>query len=131
MKDIWSSELLKENSFDIIFFIASFHHLETFDDRKKVLDWAKKLLKVGWYICMTNWALESPLNKEKYKTLLISWSENEFWSKDFNIKIWEHGRFYHSFTLKELDFLFKEVWFSVVENRLFDTEKNFISIIKK
>lgn len=131
MQDIWKSDLLKENTFDVIFFIASFHHLETLEIRKSVLQNVYNLLKKDGYICMTNWALESPLNKEKYKTSFIEWSENQFWSKNFSIKIGEYSRYYHSFSLDEMNYLLKETWFQVLENRLFDTEKNFVTIVTK
>jgi hypothetical protein len=36
---------------------------------------------------MTNWALESEFNREKYKNSKIPNSTNEFGSSDFNIKI--------------------------------------------
>lgn len=118
------------NLFDYIFFIASFHHLKTIEERIKVLKQAKNLLKTNWTIFMTNWALNSELNQEKYKNSFIENSKNEFWSQDYNIKIWEYTRFYHSFSLIELEYLFKKSWFEIDENRLFFNNKNYISIIK-
>lgn len=46
-----------DNSYDVIVFIASFHHLHTEQERKAVLNKAKKLLKEGGIIMMTNWNL--------------------------------------------------------------------------
>gem|GEM_PF-3144584 len=57
---------------------------------------------------MTNWALESNLNLEKYKDSVIKNSTNQYQSKDFKIKIGRFDRFYHSFSIEELDYLFKE-----------------------
>lgn len=120
--------LKSDNSkFDIIFFIASFHHLQTFEERLLVLEKAKKLLNKDSKIFFTNWNL---IWQEKYKNSEITWTENNFWSIDFNIKIWEFDRFYHSFSIKELEKLFEKTWFKVIENRLFDWWKNIISIIK-
>lgn len=116
--------------FDYIFFIASFHHLKTIEERIEVLKQTKKLLNTNWTIFMTNWALNSELNSEKYKESMIENSKNEFLSQDYNIKIGEFIRYYHSFSLQELDYLFKNTWFEIVENRLFDNKRNFISIIK-
>jgi hypothetical protein len=79
---------------------------------------------------MTNWALNSELNSEKYKNSVIKNSKNEFWSEDYNIKIGEFTRFYHCFSSDELEFLFKETWFEVVENRLFENGRNWVSIIE-
>ncbi len=120
-----------QSLFDIIFFIASFHHLQTIDERLEVLNQAKDLLKEWWLIFMTNWDLNAWKNKEKYKSSIIKDSENEFWSLDFDIKIGDFSRYYHSFSIQELEYLYKKSWFEIIENRLFDTEKNIISIIKK
>ncbi|NDK08051.1 methyltransferase domain-containing protein [Candidatus Gracilibacteria bacterium] len=116
--------------FDYIFFIASFHHLKTIEERIEVLKQTKKLLNTNGTIFMTNWALNSELNSEKYKESMIENSKNEFLSQDYNIKIGEFIRYYHSFSLQELDYLFKNTGFEIVENRLFDNKRNFISIIK-
>ncbi len=120
-----------DKKFDYIFFIASFHHLDNLEDREKVLKKAKDLLKTGGKIFMTNWALDSDVNKEKYKKNIISWSENKFGSMDYSIPFGDYNRYYHCFSLKELDYLFKNADLEVVKNRLFDTKKNYISILQK
>ncbi len=120
-----------KQKFTDIFFIASFHHLNTLKDRKKVLSKAYGLLEDWWRIYMTNWALNSDLNKEKYSNEIIENSKNEFWSLDYIIKIGQYNRYYHCFDLSELDDLFKKTWFEIIENRLFENKKNFISIIEK
>jgi 2-polyprenyl-3-methyl-5-hydroxy-6-metoxy-1,4-benzoquinol methylase len=121
-EDIWK--------FDYIFLIASFHHLENESNRLKVLSKLKNILNKDWKIFMTNWALNSWKNYEKYKKSIINWSENSYWGIDYGIKFWEHIRYYHSFSLEELSHLFDYESYSIVENRLFDSEKNIISIIK-
>jgi len=51
-------DLDKLNSkFNVIFFIASFHHLQTFEERLLVLEKAKKLLNKDSKIFFTNWNL--------------------------------------------------------------------------
>ena len=117
--------------FDYIFFIASFHHLDNLSDREEVLKKAYKLLNKNWKIFMTNWALNSELNEKKYSKSIINNSKNKFWSLDYSIKIWEFTRYYHCFSLDELEYLFTETWFNVIENRLFENRRNFISIIQK
>jgi hypothetical protein len=89
------------------------------------------LLDDWWIVFFTNWSLNSDLNKDKYISSKIVWSENEYWSTDYNIKIWWAQRYYHCFTLNELEYIFKQNNFQIIENREFDTKKNFISIIKK
>lgn len=129
--DMLNLEELKWQTFTDIFLIASFHHLETMEQRQKVMADLFDLLEEWWNIYMTNWALESPINYMKYVSSAIDDTENEFWSKDFKIKIWEHDRFYHSFTEKELEFLSEEAWFVIEENREFENQKNTITILKK
>jgi len=122
---------LEWRKFDYIFFIASFHHLDNISDRINVLKKAKSLLNDNWIIFMTNWALDSDINKEKYSKDIIKNSLNKYWSLDYKIYFWEYPRYYHWFSLDELEYLFDEAWFYIIENRLFGTNKNFISIIKK
>ncbi|MDD5213252.1 MAG: class I SAM-dependent methyltransferase [Candidatus Gracilibacteria bacterium] len=116
-----------ESKFDTIFFIASFHHLQKLEDRIEVLKKARNLLSEDGKIFFTNWNL---IGQEKYKKSKIENSQNEFLSLDFNIKIGEFDRYYHGFSLKELDYLFKEALFELIENRVFDSGRNIISIVK-
>lgn len=118
-----------ERGFDFVFFIASFHHLWKTEERLEVLSKAKKLLKKWWKIFMTNWALNSSVNNEKYKKSIVEKSENEFWWADYQIKISSNFRYYHCFSIEELEYLFKKSNFNIIENRLFENEKNYISII--
>jgi len=120
-----------KQKFTHIFFIASFHHLNTLKDRKKVLSKAYDLLENWGKIFMTNWALDSELNKEKYSKSIMENSENEFWSLDYIIKIGQYNRYYHCFDLSELEYLFNQTWFEIIENREFENKRNFISIIQK
>lgn len=128
--DMLELDTLKMKNFESVFFIASFHHLLTVEERIKVLENLKKIVLPGSYIFMTHWALESELNREKYNLSVIKDSQNEFWSKDFNIKIWEFERFYHCFSLQELEYLFEKIGYEIIENKLFENKRNFISIIK-
>lgn len=117
--------------FDSIFLIASFHHLKNIQERLKVLKMINGLLEINWKVYITNWALESKLNLEKYKSSKIELSENEFKNFDYNIKIWDSSRYYHCFSLEELEYLFTNTWFNILENFLYENEKNFVSIIEK
>jgi SAM-dependent methyltransferase len=121
---------IKEN-FNIIFFIASFHHLTEIKDRLDVLKKTYDLLEKWWIVVMTNWSLNSEINTKKYNSSVIKNTKNRFWSIDYNIKIWEFDRYYHCFDLKELEYLFLESWFKIIENREFENKKNFVSILRK
>lgn len=119
------------NKYNVIFLIASFHHLKTIKNRTDVLKKIFNLLEDWWIVLMTNWSLSSELNKKRYKDAIIEWSKNNYWSLDYNIKLWWNDRYYHSFELKELEFLFLSTWFEIIENREYQNQKNIISIIKK
>lgn len=119
-----------EEKFDYIFFIASFHHLNSTKDRKKVIKNTKKLLNDNWLIFITNWSLRSEINFQKYEKSIIDKSKNTYWSYDYNIKIWNFMRYYHCFSIEELEFLFINEGFELIENREFENKKNIISIIK-
>ncbi len=120
-----------EKTYDMIFFVASFHHINNPDDRLRVIKKAYNMLEDGWMMFFTNWALDSDLNRMRYWRNKVAWSENRFWSSDFNIKIWEFVRYYHSFHLDELKYLFEKTWFDIIENREFDNKRNLVSIVKK
>jgi hypothetical protein len=68
---------LKMKNFESVFFIASFHHLENIESRIQCLSTLKTLLLPKSFIFMTNWDLQSPINKEKYKNNKIKTSKNE------------------------------------------------------
>jgi len=124
-------DILDGKTFENIFLIASFHHLETLAERESMMKILYTVCKPGGRIFMTNWALNSDLNKKRYSQSQIPNSLNEFQSLDFSIKIWSSQRFYHSFSLRELEYLSELWWFKIIENRLFDNDKNIITILKK
>jgi len=113
-----------ENKFDIIFFIASYHHLSSFEQRIETLKQVKAKLNLGWLVIMTNWNLLGERNFSKYE-------KNYIWNWDFQIKIWDYNRYYHSFEISELENLFANEDFEIKENRIFDNENNIISVIQK
>lgn len=123
--------ILEYKNVNTLVMIASFHHLQDITQRLTFLKTAYQILPKWWKIYMTNWFLDSDKNREKYKDSEIIRTVNEFWSRDFDIKFWNNSRFYHSFSLSELDFLAKTAAFSLQENRVFDSQKNIITILKK
>jgi 2-polyprenyl-3-methyl-5-hydroxy-6-metoxy-1,4-benzoquinol methylase len=52
-----------EGTFDAIIFLASFHHLESQEERIHVLQSAKKLIHPNGCIYLTNWNLR---DQDKY-----------------------------------------------------------------
>lgn len=97
MRDM-EKELGEYGYFDVIFFVASFHHLSTRRERISVLQQAKKLLSKTGKILMINWNLLDP-TQEKYQSSIIA--EYPDGSADYEIKIGSHTRFYHAFSEAE------------------------------
>jgi tRNA (uracil-5-)-methyltransferase TRM9 len=113
-------EIPNEKTFDAIVLLASFHHLESANSRKNCLLRLKDLLAPHGSIYMTNWNL---LDQVKYQ-------KSHRGNGDFDIKIGEFSRYYHGFTLEELRELFVETGWNIVENRIFDWERNIFSILQ-
>lgn len=111
--------LIQWTAFDVILFLASFHHLQTHEERVVVLQNIKKFIAPRGRIYMTNWNLREQPRYEK----------SHQWNGDFSIKIGTYSRYYHGFTLTELENLFYEAWYQVVENRIFEGGRNILSII--
>lgn len=122
---------LSASKYDAIFLVASFHHLAKQEERNEMMKKLYNILSTDGKIFMTHWNLLSPLNYKKYAHSEIQNSTNDFGSKDFNIKFWETMRYYHSFDLSELEYLARNNNFTIVENKIFEWEKNIITILKK
>ncbi len=105
--------------FESIIFLASFHHLESRTQRIKVLEDMKKLVTPNGRIYMTNWNLRDQ----------VKYENSHRWDGDYDIKIGAHSRYYHGFTVDELDELFTETEYPIVENRIFDGGRNIVSIL--
>jgi len=107
-----------DSSFDIIFSVASFHHLPDEKSRIEALREMKRVLKKDGKILMTNWNLLGDWAEEKIKKGdFSSVGENNFSVPWRNSKREIMGeRVYHAFDLKELEELFKEVGFKIEEN---------------
>lgn len=99
--------------FDLVFMVASFHHLPCEKTRMKLLKKTFKEMKPGAKLIITVWNLESDWSKAKRKEwkrlgksdFLIPWKNPEG-------KI-EAERYYHHFTKQELSDLLKEAGFQI------------------
>lgn len=120
-----------KNKYDIIFFIASFHHLENDKDRLSVLLSAKNLLTKNGYIIMLNWYLyqlrfikyhiKNILRLDFSKNLHIPW-------RDGNRKI-IGNRIYHAFSIKSMARLIYKTELKIIENKILNN-KNIFTIIQ-
>lgn len=101
----------KNGSFDYIFLLASFHHLETKAERIKTLQELKRILKPEGLIFMTNWNLwQNKSGRKNKKKGYRKYIWQDFWQKllskerAFNDTIIPFGvdkipRYYHAFHL--------------------------------
>ncbi|MBT7553069.1 methyltransferase domain-containing protein [bacterium] len=123
-----------ENSFDMVFSIAAFHHLDKKSDRIKLLKKLNKCLKPGGYLFMTNWNL---LQKKYFKDYLKYWWRKKSWN-DFFVS-WskysgdnkKHWRYYHSFTKAELEKLLEKTGFELQPKGVYHTKWNINCFVKK
>ena len=105
--------------FDAILLLASFHHLSTRDARIETLRDVQAFLSPWCRIYMTNWNLR---DQEKYR-------DSETSEGEYEIKIWSYSRYYHGFTVDELEWLFTEAGYTIVEHRIFEWGRNIYSIL--
>lgn len=124
----------KEESFDHVWAIASFHHLPTRELRKRCLDEIQRVLKPGGYFIMTCWSLfqkkyrSAFLKNWKYllKADLERFSDLQIpWKNQSGETLAE--RYYHAFTPRRLCKLVQESGFEIVDEfySLKDKKVNF------
>jgi tRNA (uracil-5-)-methyltransferase TRM9 len=106
----------EDNFFDLVFMIASFHHLPDHESRLDLLRQCYKQMKKNARLVITTWNLESDWAKEKFKKdwkllrandYLIPWKD-----QDGNIVV---ERYYHYFSWQELKNLIREAGFVIKE----------------
>ena len=87
----------KNNSFDVILSIASFHHLNNENDRNKALQEMKRVLQPGGIVLLYVWSKNQPGKTkrtfENYGDVLVPWKSND--GKIYN-------RYYYIFQIEEI-----------------------------
>lgn len=116
------------SSFDVIVFVASFHHLQTKQNRVDVLRKAHNILDISGRLFMTNWFLLSEENQQKYASSCTQKYPDG--SADFLIKIGAHDRFYHGFTLDSLRSLFEVSSLSLQVHAVSESGRNLYTVAK-
>lgn len=149
--DMNSLKDLQEKNFDIIFFIASFHHLSSQKERLHVLSEVKQKLKKDGKICMTNWNLfQKKYFKYFIKNIIMFFSA--LFTKNKHSYVWNDvfipfnnngevlQRYYHAFTDREISHLLKKASFQIIESMSYNKKirqkfwwkgKNISHVIKK
>jgi tRNA (uracil-5-)-methyltransferase TRM9 len=125
-----------DNAFDVVFCIAAFHHIPGRELRRTSLLEMKRVLKPGGYMCMTNWDRYNKkyffyilkygilkifgLSKMDFKDVLVPWKKTI-------------SRYYHCFTLHELEKEFQGAGFSIQKKykQKMAGQKNLVIIGKK
>lgn len=100
--------------FDLVFLIASFHHLPDEESRKNLLDKIFVEMKSGGKLIMTNWNLESDWAQGKLEKDWEKLSNNDFlipWKNRQGEIIVK--RYYHHFTEQELRMLLEKSGFKI------------------
>ncbi|MFA5413476.1 MAG: methyltransferase domain-containing protein [Patescibacteria group bacterium] len=123
--DVTNLDWWKGEKYDVVFLIATLHHIPSEDLRKKVLENVGKVLAPNGFLIMTNWALF----RKKYLAFLTKniflklfrKSDLDFGDAAVPWKSNEGGevlaeRYVHAFTLRELKRLVKGAGLEVLEN---------------
>ena len=110
-RDMWEmNDIFAGQKFDALFFIASFHHLETPHQREKILLHAKNILTPWGKIFIINWHLLAPAQGKYTSSKTRSYTDG---SADFLIKIGKYARYYHAFSSEEYSHLAWKAWLTL------------------
>ncbi len=127
----------EQESFDLIVWTSSFQHIPTTKERSFLMKNFYRLLDYDWILLMTNWSLSKWFTQKHWKSVLKSRILSRFhfdnnksrdlivpWT-DAEWKVFE--RFYHFFSLKELENLAKFSWLNSKIITFIDQDGNFIN----
>ena len=99
----------KNNSFDSILSIASFHHLKTIEERHNCLKEMKRVLTKNGKILLSVWSINQPKKTKRiftnYGDNIVNWNTNR---KDTNGNFIIIPRYYYIFKLDEIKELLQE-----------------------
>ena len=126
----------EQESFDLIVWTSSFQHIPTNKERSFLMKNFYRLLDYDGMLLMTNWSLSKWFVKKHRKAVFKArfMSLIQFdWSKSRDVmvpwtdtKTWKvYERFYHFFSLKELQSLSDFAWLSAKLNVFVDQDANF------
>lgn len=122
--------------FDVLFCIATIHHVPSDDLRNQTMREIYRVLKSGGYLIMTNWDL---FTKRYWKYIFRSMAQKFFkrskldW-KDIMVP-WKNKtmRYYHCFTLSEMRSLAQSSGFDIIKHykARHGKNKNLVMVVKK
>jgi len=113
---------LRQESIDIIVWIASFQHIPSYKERLYLFKNFYKTLKYNWIIIITNRSISNRFIKKHLKVVIKSLIKTIYtiWLHQFrNLEIpWKskdklYKRYYHMFWTNELSSLWRASWFKI------------------
>ena len=126
----------EQESFDLIVWTSSFQHIPTTKERSFLMKNFYRLLNYDGMLLMTNWSLSKwfvkkhrkavlkarfmsliHFDKSESRDIMVPWTDNKTW------KVYK--RFYHFFSLKELQNLSDFAWLTTKLNVFVDQDANF------
>ena len=126
----------EQESFDLIVWTSSFQHIPTTKERSFLMKNFYRLLNYDGMLLMTNWSLSKwfvkkhrkavlkarfmsliHFDKSESRDIMVPWTDNKTW------KVYE--RFYHFFSLRELQNLSDFAWLTTKLNVFVDQDANF------
>jgi len=126
----------EQESFDLIVWTSSFQHIPTTKERSFLMKNFYRLLNYDGMLLMTNWSLSKWFVKKHRKAVFkarfmsliqFDWSKSRDimvpWTDTKTGKVYE--RFYHFFSLKELQSLSNFAWLTAKLNVFIDQDANF------
>ncbi len=122
----------KQESFDLIVWTSSFQHIPTNKERSFLIKNFYRLLDYDGMLLMTNRSLSDWFIKKHWKIVMkakilsrFKWNSRDLMvpRTDENWKVYE--RFYHFFSLKELENLTTFSWLTLRKNTFIDGDGNF------
>lgn len=123
---------LADNSQDIVFCIAAFHHLPSKKNRFYALNELHRILKKDGILIMSNWNLFQPKYKKYVNQSRLKWllTLGLYAPRDTFIPWGNTGikRYYYAFKPKEIKKLLRNSEFKMLEEK---TEKNIVTICQK
>lgn len=118
----------KNNLFDSIICIASFHHLKTTDEREKCLKEIKRILKPNGKILLSVWSFYQPKktkrNFNNYGDNIVNWNTNK---KDINNNFIIIPRYYYIFKFDEIKNLLEKYF--TIEKHYWDTGNEIFELV--
>ena len=118
----------KDNSFDAIISIASFHHLSTNNERIMCLQEMKRVLKSGGKILISVWSINQPKKTKRkfinYGDTIVNWNTNK---KDNDGNFIIIPRYYYIFELNEIKSLLEKYF--TIQNYYWDCGNEIFELI--